>query len=911
MTAVLPVTVSAVVTDVICIPGTAREDLGQWFYEPHAAWDGKDILLKAVIYTDDTSEIEYTWNLGDGSPTEHGFLSGATRYFMETTHTYSGPVGTPFTANLSTWDGVDSMNDVYKVRMWDVSDRVSLINAQANNAIDDGLWYIYKTQQPSGAWVDGYSSYYASVTSSCVLAFALNGHTAEGDPTEDPYVPAVIAGLDYVVNSRLQAYGIGEEPCSEGGNFNPDQNGNGIGVDLVEGTDPYTLGMVMDAIVAATMPADDCGRDFDGAGGNDTYFDVVQDMCDMYSYGQRDYPYPGYGGWRYEWEYGDSDNSACQWAAIGMISAERNWGCAIDPCVKAMIDDWLAYSYNATYQMFGYSYSGNWGNYSSIATRPSGMVQLAFIGLDVGDYRWDGCMSWYDVASNWAWFINHRAYYGWYSFVKAMRLTGTELFPGGYNWYYSDGGGTYGIAERLINDQSQSGGARGQWPSGSQVTHPGYYGYDMVTAWSIVMLRPSPTELGPVAIADAAPNPTDQDVPVTFDASGSYHLDSPDHNIVLIEWDFDDDGTYDWSSGDVNETVEHAFHCDQYPDPCEFPVTLKVTDDQDLFSIDVVVVQVTVPPHPPNAVPGGPYCGCPDEPVLLDASGSFDINVGDHIVSWGWELDLEFPYDFDDAMGEQVERSWAAPGVYDIGLVVEDFLGGLRDTAWTTVTIIPSCLATGEAMFIPDEWNEGWTENPERGWVRCFIGNMEAGFSVEDIDWETILLNDTVGPFPMHRIIDTWPGFEGKVLEVRFDRAASVEALGEMNGNSMYDVLLTGSVRASCGGIFLFEALTEVSLPEGRDAPSEFELGAGVPNPFNPATRIAYGLPHSAVVELAIYNTLGQRVRLLVSGQESAGYKTVVWDGRGDDGRPLPSGTYYYMLKAGEFTESKKLLLLK
>src|SRR6185295_16575086 len=99
---------------------------------------------------------------------------------------------------------------------------------------------------------------------------------------------------------------------------NPDSNGNGIGIQVVD-TYPrpiYQGGMVMDALIASGTPDADSERDFDGDGVNDSYRKVMQDMCDMYAWGQY------FGGWRYGWR-DFPDNSACQWAAIGMIPAQQ------------------------------------------------------------------------------------------------------------------------------------------------------------------------------------------------------------------------------------------------------------------------------------------------------------------------------------------------------------------------------------------------------------------------------------------------------------------------------------------------------------------------------------------------------------------------------------------------------------
>jgi len=92
-----------------------------------------------------------------------------------------------------------------------------------------------------------------------------------------------------------------------------------------------------------------------------------------------------------------------------------------------------------------------------------------------------------------------------------------------------------------------------------------------------------------------------------------------------------------------------------------------------------------------------------------------------------------------------------------------------------------------------------------------------------------------------------------------------------------------------------------------RDAgPARFWLSQNSPNPFNPSTTIRYGLPHKSAVQLTVFNTLGQQVALLQSGEQEAGYHEVKFDGS-----RLSSGVYLYTMQAGSFVQTRKLVLLR
>ncbi len=76
-------------------------------------------------------------------------------------------------------------------------------------------------------------------------------------------------------------------------------------------------------------------------------------------------------------------------------------------------------------------------------------------------------------------------------------------------------------------------------------------------------------------------------------------------------------------------------------------------------------------------------------------------------------------------------------------------------------------------------------------------------------------------------------------------------------------------------------------------------------------TRIEYSLPEQSHVTLEVFNILGQRVKTLVGAVQPAGRYSVVWDAKDEQGKEVSSGIYFYRLEAGEFSESKKMVILK
>ena len=107
------------------------------------------------------------------------------------------------------------------------------------------------------------------------------------------------------------------------------------------------------------------------------------------------------------------------------------------------------------------------------------------------------------------------------------------------------------------------------------------------------------------------------------------------------------------------------------------------------------------------------------------------------------------------------------------------------------------------------------------------------------------------------------------------------------------------------------QPVTAVEENTGEGTPEAFTLLQNYPNPFNPETQIRFELPKISRVTLQVFNSLGQRVRILVDEHLSPGRYSTKWDGRDDFGRSLSSGVYFYRLDAARFSRTQRMLLLK
>jgi hypothetical protein len=95
------------------------------------------------------------------------------------------------------------------------------------------------------------------------------------------------------------------------------------------------------------------------------------------------------------------------------------------------------------------------------------------------------------------------------------------------------------------------------------------------------------------------------------------------------------------------------------------------------------------------------------------------------------------------------------------------------------------------------------------------------------------------------------------------------------------------------------------------EEPSSFELAQNYPNPFNPGTRIKFHVPATSMVHLEVFNITGQHIATLLEEKRAGGEHELVWDGRNDLGQPVPSGVYLLSIRAGEFAQTRKMVLAR
>jgi len=177
------------------------------------------------------------------------------------------------------------------------------------------------------------------------------------------------------------------------------------------------------------------------------------------------------------------------------------------------------------------------------------------------------------------------------------------------------------------------------------------------------------------------------------------------------------------------------------------------------------------------------------------------------------------------------------------------------------------------------------------------------------------------------------PTFPQMAFDVRFNGdmkytmvSGDIEVLNTSDNLTIsYDIVLdTGEhmnwvLTSGTGKEYTLEGTDEITIPSserfvlnrGPVIPITFALHQNYPNPFNPITSLRYDLPEHAKITLTVYDMLGREVTQLVNTTQEPGYRSVQWDATDSFGKIVSAGIYLYQVRAGEFVQTKKMVLLK
>ena len=675
------------VITVPCVPGNPGI--------PHDTYNGVHTNLLAIA-RGGNGTYAYEWDFnGDGV---YDFSSSTTNpYDLSTTHTYPDQVSNRlFIARIRVTSGVDTVTAEYRVMIHEPATQ----DVKVNRTIDNALWYLHTTMNrytSGGVDYGNYPSQTLGATGMAAQAWAIQGHKVNGDYATNPYVEDIQKALNYCLS---QTYTLPIAPELAG---NPDSNGNGFGLYSSLESQLYETGIVLMALANSgdpTYPAD-AGLPLGVAGRS--YQDIVQDMVDFLAFAQNENG-DGRGGWRYAPNFSDSDMSVSQWPVIGLEAAEANpdfSGLITVPVwVKTELKDYFLTNDQFispsdppdTDGGFGYARK-DWPNFPRTG---AGLACQAWVGLTVGEDRVQRAINYLD--REWLSGENFGSFYAMYAVNKGMRSFDPDItIIGTRDWYVE-------YANWLIANQASDGG----WTDGAW-----FWSRDLTTAAGVLILVKEVIQPPPVAVADAQPKEAPPGAVITFDHSGSFHLD-PGGVLVAFRWDFDEDGVWDFETVDINAKPNWIYNDDiGCGEEAVHPIILEVEDGEGLTDQDTesVTIKINLDNHPPVAIgdstPSDPnYEVSQGGTVLLDASDSYDPDTGaplkcdpdapdDHIVKWEWDLDNDGIFDVEgETYPFDTPDDWEIDSTHTVQLRVTDDGswagpdGGGSKSGETTVTIL-------------------------------------------------------------------------------------------------------------------------------------------------------------------------------------------------------------------------------
>ena len=208
------------------------------------------------------------------------------------------------------------------------------------------------------------------------------------------------------------------------------------------------------------------------------------------------------------------------------------------------------------------------------------------------------------------------------------------------------------------------------------------------------------------------------------------------------------------------------------------------------------------------------------------------------------------------------------------------------DVLRVSVWIKGKDLKPDSASAVGDQWSVALTPifhntvGNNSGWGEFWSSDIALAFpKVTEFDWTQFYIDVTVP--------------EGsKAFSLR------LHPLGRFQGTVYFDGLTV-------------EKISEVTGVKNEFIPTTYTLFQNYPNPFNPSTVISYALPKASFITIKIYDMLGKEIKMLVNDIQSSGVNYIQWNGDNNSGSKVASGTYIFTIKAGDFIQSKKMMLLK
>ena len=212
---------------------------------------------------------------------------------------------------------------------------------------------------------------------------------------------------------------------------------------------------------------------------------------------------------------------------------------------------------------------------------------------------------------------------------------------------------------------------------------------------------------------------------------------------------------------------------------------------------------------------------------------------------------------------------------------------------------------TGHEIRSGEDYYDSWIDTTEISWDSSGDSLHISLYDDEDDYYETINLLYLISNDSLY-------------LDMTIDYCEVMDNYYYMNCSEMFGMMLgiddIEEVNMKLDVIMSFDEAGFVNIDSNfnqSEIPRLFILNQNYPNPFNPVTSLSYDLLQDSHVSIIIYDMLGNIINQLVNEVQSSGYKSVQWNATNNRGQPVSAGVYLYSIEAGDFRQTKKMILLK
>ena len=220
-------------------------------------------------------------------------------------------------------------------------------------------------------------------------------------------------------------------------------------------------------------------------------------------------------------------------------------------------------------------------------------------------------------------------------------------------------------------------------------------------------------------------------------------------------------------------------------------------------------------------------------------------------------------------------------------------------------------------------WVEGWTDTFVDMQIHIYENTLQysddIGFEIAPVGWawKTVLEEAN---FPLHYLhLSDWnhPSLRGSYImacvifsTIFLESSVDINYFADLPEDEANDFQIVAS-NTVLDNLELWNITTTDSETVEISSPFKFNLYQNYPNPFNPITEIRFTLALESSIKLNIYNVSGQLVKTLVDDNYNAGCYAIQWNGRDNQDKSVSSGIYFYRIKAGDYIETRSMVMLK